>query len=66
MHEYFIDVMAKDRLAEIRALAAREWLAREARPPRRPLRIALGAGLVWLGQWLGGGSADWAERHRPA
>jgi hypothetical protein len=66
MHEYFIDVLAKDRLATIRALAARETMIREARAPRRPLRVALGAALVRAGQWLGAGPADLAERHRPA
>jgi hypothetical protein len=68
MHEYLTDVLARDRLAELRALAARESLYRELRPPRRPLRVALGAALVRIGHRLSRHetAAVAAERRSPA
>lgn len=68
MPEYFTDVMARDRLAELRALAARQSLLREARAGRPPMRVALGTALVRLGRWLmeEPHGAVVAERRSPA
>jgi hypothetical protein len=68
MPEYFTDVVARERLAELRALAARQSLLREARASRPPMRVTLGAALVRMGHWLmeKPHGAVVAERRSPA
>jgi len=66
MQDYFTGVMAKERLAELRALAERSALARAARPSERSLRVALGAALVRWGQRLIGEAPALAAGRRPA
>lgn len=51
LNEYFAECLVKERLAEARAAAARSALLRDL-PPRRPIRIALGLGLVRIGRWI--------------
>jgi hypothetical protein len=68
MPEYFTDLMARDRLAELRALAARQSLLRDVRASRPPMRVVLGTALVRLGRWLMDKphGAVVAERRSPA
>jgi hypothetical protein len=66
MQDYFTGVMAKERLAELRALAERSALVRDAAPARGALRMALGAALVRWGQRLIGETATLAAGRRPA
>jgi len=54
MHEYFYEQAAKDRFAELRAVAERSKLMRALRPTRPALRVALGTGLIRLGRWVRG------------
>lgn len=51
LNEYLAECLVKERLAEARAAAARSALLRDL-PPRRPIRIALGLGLVRIGRWI--------------
>ena len=50
-NEYLVECLVKERLAEARAAAARNTLARSL-PPRRPARVALGLALVRVGRWI--------------
>jgi hypothetical protein len=54
LNEYHADFLARDRLADARASAARHELIRSLRPrrPRRPLRVAIGLTLIRVGAWL--------------
>jgi hypothetical protein len=49
--EYLIECLVKERLAEMRAEAARSALAGSL-SPRRPARVALGRALVRIGRWI--------------
>ena len=51
-NEYATQILIKQRHEEMREAAHREALAREAAPPRRPLRSALGTALIRWGAWL--------------
>lgn len=51
LNEYLAECLVKERLAEAWAAAARSALLRDL-PPRRPIRIALGLGLVRIGRWI--------------
>jgi hypothetical protein len=51
LNEYHADFLARDRLADARASAARHELIRSLRP-RRPLRVAIGLTLIRVGAWL--------------
>ncbi len=55
--EYVTEWLVRESLAERRALAAKDALIRAARPPRRPIRLALGSALIKLGHWLLGAEA---------
>jgi hypothetical protein len=46
--------LAKERLDEARATAARWALLRSLRPARRPVRVAVGLALIRIGHWLAG------------
>ena len=50
MNVYFAEWLIKERLAEARAAGARDALLHAHRPPRQPMRIALGLALIRLGQ----------------
>jgi hypothetical protein len=54
MNEYVLEVVAQDRLAEMREAAARSHRVRAARRASRPMRIALGHGLIRIGRRLQG------------
>jgi len=55
-NEYLVECLVKERLAEARAAAARNTLARSL-PPRRPARVALGSTLIRIGHWIVGRGA---------
>ena len=52
MNEYALETLARERLAELRALAERAARARGGAPASRPLRAALGRALIRLGHRL--------------
>ncbi len=52
MNDYTLEVIARARLAELRAEAARSIQFRAARPTPSPLRVALGHALIHLGRRL--------------
>ncbi|HEV8640513.1 MAG TPA: hypothetical protein VGV13_05385 [Methylomirabilota bacterium] len=52
LNEYYAEHLIKDRLADLYAEAHRDRLRRLARPPHRPLRVALGTALIKVGAWL--------------
>ncbi len=47
--------LARERLDEARASAARRALIRELRPARRPVRVIVGSVLTKVGHWVAGG-----------
>jgi hypothetical protein len=57
-NEYFVELLVRERLTQAEALAARQALIDSLRPPRRPLRVAVGLGLIRVGRWVLGGAAD--------
>ena len=59
--EDFYSVVAKERLERMRAEAERAALFREARPPKRALRMALGKALMATGRWVLGPVPDWTD-----
>ncbi|HEU4369533.1 MAG TPA: hypothetical protein VFV05_15030 [Methylomirabilota bacterium] len=73
MNEYTLDVVVRDRLAEMRADGERTRRIRIARPASRPLRVALGHALIRLGRRLqgvggsldGGGAVDTPRASTP-
>lgn len=63
-NEYLVECLVKQRLAEARAAAARNALARSL-PPRRPVRGALGRALIRIGyRILGPVPERFSESHR--
>ena len=56
MNVYFAEWLIKERLAEARAAGARDALFHAHRPPRQPMRVALG--LARLHKWLLDPKAD--------
>jgi len=54
MNEYALEILARDRLAELRAAAELANRVRAARPVSRPLRVVLGQALIRLGHRLQG------------
>jgi hypothetical protein len=55
MNEYALEVLARNRLAELRTTSERVWWARATPVTSRPVRVALGDALVRLGRRLQGG-----------
>jgi hypothetical protein len=53
---YVTEYWVKERMGEVRAAAMRDQLVQSLRT-RRPLRVAVGEALVWLGHRLQGGGA---------
>jgi hypothetical protein len=53
---YVTEYWVKERMGEVRAAAMRDQLVQSLRT-RRPLRVAVGEALVWLGHRLQGGAA---------
>jgi hypothetical protein len=54
MNDYALEVLARDRLAELRAEAERSVRIRAVRPVPGPLRVALGQALIRMGRRLQG------------
>jgi hypothetical protein len=54
MNEYVLEVLARDRLAELRATSNRVCRARATMAPSRPVRVAVGEALIRLGRRLQG------------
>jgi hypothetical protein len=54
MNEYALEILARDRLAELRAGAELANRIRAARPVSRPLRVVLGEALIRMGYRLQG------------
>jgi hypothetical protein len=52
LNEYLVILMARERMAEAQAAAARDALLRAARPARRPARVQLGLALIRFGRWI--------------
>lgn len=61
MNVYFAEWLIKERLAEARAAGARDALLHAHRPPRKPMRVALGLVLIRLGQRIQSGRPGAAE-----
>jgi len=61
MNVYFAEWLVKERLAEARAAGARDALIHAHRPPRQPMRIALGLALIRLGQRIQSGRPSTAD-----
>jgi hypothetical protein len=61
---YVAEMLVRDRLRELRAAAAAARLADAARPPRRPLRVVIGAALVSVGERLLAGTMHRAPARR--
>jgi hypothetical protein len=55
MNEYTLQMLARDRLAEMRAAGERSSRIAGVRPRARPLRVALGHALIRMGHRLQGG-----------
>lgn len=64
-NEHWLEWLARERVAEARAAAARWALLRSLPPAPSPLRVALGRALIRLGQWLAAAPAA-ADRLRRA
>ena len=54
MNIYLEEQLARDRLAEARALAAQLALVQDFAPARRPIRVTLGRALIRVGHWVAG------------
>jgi hypothetical protein len=54
MNEYMLEVVARDRLAELREVAQRSHWPPTARPVAHPVRVALGRALIRIGRRLQG------------
>lgn len=66
MNTYFLELLVRERLAEARAAGMRAALLCSLRPPRRPVRAALGIALIRIGHWLVGQAHKRAGEHRSA
>jgi hypothetical protein len=58
--------MARQRLEEARADAARWALIRQLRPARHPMRVAVGFALIKVGHWVAGRAPRRAGQPRRA
>jgi hypothetical protein len=54
VNDYMLEVLMRDRLAEMRAQAERSNQVRAAKLPSRPFRAVLADALIRLGRRLGG------------
>jgi hypothetical protein len=54
MNPQLAEQVARHRLEEARAEAARWALLRELRPAPRPVRVVVGIALIRLGHWVAG------------
>ena len=54
MNVYLDEQLVRERLDEVRAMAAQQALVRSLAPVRRPMRVALGFALIRVGHWVAG------------
>ena len=54
MNEYMLEIVVRDRLAELREAARRAHRDRAARPVSHSVRVALGGALIRIGRRLQG------------
>ncbi len=54
MNTYLAEWMARERLDEARAFAARQAAIRALTPSRHPVRMAVGRALIKAGHWVAG------------
>jgi len=66
MNPQMEEQVARQRLDEARAEAARWALLRQLRPARRPPRVALGFALIKVGHWVAGRAPRRAGQPRRA
>ena len=66
MNTYLHEQIARDRLDDARAMAARSALVRALGPVRRPVRVALGLALIRVGHWIAGRAPRRAAHPRRA
>jgi hypothetical protein len=66
MNPQMEEQVARQRLDEARAEAARWALLRQLRPARRPARVALGFALIKVGHWVAGRAPRRAGQPRRA
>jgi hypothetical protein len=64
MNEYLTMYLARERFERAREFAARQAMLRDSVPPRRPLRIRLGEGLIRAGHFLLRRAPEWATEPR--
>jgi hypothetical protein len=66
MNPQMEELVARQRLEEARADAARWALIRQLRPARHPMRVAVGFALIKVGHWVAGRTPRRAGRPRRA
>jgi hypothetical protein len=66
MNPQMEEQVARQRLDEARAEAARWALLRQLRPARHPVRVALGFALIKVGHWVAGRAPRRAGQPRRA
>jgi len=66
MNMYLDEQLVRDRLDDARAMAARNATVLGLRPIRRPVRVALGLGLIRVGHWIAGRGPRRATQPRRA
>lgn len=57
LNVHLAELVARDRMREALAHAKWQLLVRSDRPPRLPIRVALGLALIRAGHWLADRSA---------
>jgi len=62
VNDYTLEILVREKLADLRAMTARRALVAGARSPRAPFRVRLGAALIALGERMGGTPAPRASR----
>jgi hypothetical protein len=62
MNIYLEELLARERMREARAIAARHALVESLGPLRRPIRVAFGHALIRVGRRVAGRGSSYAER----
>ena len=63
LHEDIALLMARERMEDAMRFAELRRALRDARAPRRPVRVRLGTALVRLGRWIMGRSSEGPRAH---
>jgi hypothetical protein len=66
MNPQMEEQVARQRLEEARAEAARWGLIRQRRPARKPMRVVVGFALIKIGHWVAGRAPRRAGQPRRA